>query len=140
MGRKYLPTFGELVDRLSIVLLKQIFLPELRGAYKDEAGVIMHDINDALDGGHLTAVDIHAILMLMLANRWIWENESATRAQVDRGDFYAGDRLRGTHSVNGVRTKAKNILSERRGERVDQKVDCLAADLPKEFGDWDVFG
>jgi hypothetical protein len=141
MIRKYLPTFGDLCDRLSIVLLKQIFLPELRGSYKDEAGDIMHDINEALEQVHedlsyrLTAVDIHAIVMLTLVNREIWLNEAAAR----KGNGTDDARLRLTHSINGIRAKAKNILSERMGERVDKKVDAYAADLPSEYGAWDVW-
>jgi hypothetical protein len=134
MNRKYLPTFAELVDRLSIVLLKQIFLPELRGAYKDEAGDIMHDLNECR-GVVLTAVDLHAIIMLALVNREIWLNEAAAR----KGGGADDSRLRFTHSINGIRSKAKNILSERRGDRMDMKVDSYAADLPSEYGEWDVW-
>jgi CheY-specific phosphatase CheX len=47
-------------------------------------------------------------------------------------------RLRATHSVNGVRSAAKNILAERTGGRKDHKIDCLAADLIEEFGNWSV--
>jgi CheY-specific phosphatase CheX len=35
-----------------------------------------------------------------------------------------------------VRAAAKNILAERTGGRKDHKIDCLAADLVTEFGNW----
>lgn len=140
--RKYLPTLGELIDRLSIVLLKQINIADRRGEYRDEAGVIMSDINLVLYekakaiGHRLTAVDVHAIIMLALSNREIWLNESMAR----RGGAENDHLLKFTHSINGVRNRAKNIISERTHERVDAKVDSYAANLPEEFGNWNVFG
>ena len=77
--RKYLPTLSELVDRLSIVQLKAIFINEHRDAYKEEIALIEHDI-DLLLGERpdyrVSAKDIRAILAVMLTNRFIWENES----------------------------------------------------------------
>jgi hypothetical protein len=71
---------------------------------------------------------------LMLANRVIWENESKARDGGDEQD----QLLKFTHSINGVRNTAKNVISEAVGERVDHKIDCLAANLPKEFGNWKI--
>ena len=137
--RKYFPTFGELVDRLSIVMLKRIFIPQYWRTYTGEINQIKHDIDLILNQKskriRLGAKDVTAILALALVNREIWLNESIARA----GGSGQNDRLRYTHSINGQRAKAKNILSGMMGERVDMKVDALAADLPKEFGNWDVF-
>src|SRR6266436_7399432 len=82
MSRRYLPTFAELVDRLSIVQLKEIFLPERREEYRNERHLIMHDIDIILTetGYQIGSTAIHAIMMLMLTNRYIWENESRARA------------------------------------------------------------
>ena len=38
-----------------------------------------------------------------------------------------------------MRNNAKNLLSRELGERVDLKVDCLAAELKSEFENWEVF-
>ncbi len=131
--RKYLPTFAELCDRLSIVQLKAVFLDA--AIYNPEREMIEHDIDLALleRDYKLTAKDIRAVMVIMLANRFIWENEAAVRA----GNGEAN--LRATHSVNGVRNTAKNKLMEHFGGRQDYKIDCLAADLQKEFGNWNVF-
>ena len=43
--RKYLPTLSELVDRLSIAQLKEVFIPEYKEEYAKEIKDIMHDIN-----------------------------------------------------------------------------------------------
>jgi hypothetical protein len=132
--RKYLPTFADLVDRLSIVLLKSVFIGEHRDAYLDEIATIEHDIDLLLDDMSISASDVRAILVLMLTNRFIWENE----AKVRNGDR-AIEMLRATHCINGVRNKAKNVLSAKIGERLDLKLDCLAADLPADMGNWRLF-
>jgi hypothetical protein len=152
--RKYLPTLAELIDRLSIVQLKMIFIPENREAYALERMNIEHDIDKLLfecsaaanPGKPLSpkigSQDIRAIMMIMLANRTIWQNEAAIR-NADESGIELGatqhERLRFTHSLNGVRNTAKNIIASHFGERVDLKVDCLAADLPADLGYWQVF-
>ena len=139
--RQYLPTFSELVDRLSIITLKSIFISENRSAYLLEREQIEHDIDLLLHrvftdrGKRLAVKEIRAIMMIMLANRYIWENENKARA----GGAEQNAMLRATHSINGVRNTAKNVLAEWIGERVDLKVDCLAAELEKDFGNWNVF-
>ena len=44
-NRKYLPTFAELIDRMTICQLKSIFIPENKQAYDKEIDDIKHDIN-----------------------------------------------------------------------------------------------
>ena len=44
-NRKYMPTLSELVDRLSIVQLKEVFIPEHKKEYAKEISDIVHDIN-----------------------------------------------------------------------------------------------
>lgn len=144
-SREYLPTFAELIDRLSIVVLKEVFVPENAAAYKEEQELIMHDIDEIIETQswtdptdkrwHINAKIIRAILILMLTNRYIWENESRARAGGEDQDKL----LKLTHSINGVRNTAKNVIAKELGERVDLKVDCLAEGLVKEFGNWNVF-
>jgi hypothetical protein len=131
--RKYLPTFAELVDRLSIVQLKAIFIPEHADEYYREMGLIMHDLD--LIRPEMDARSIHAILVIAISNRYIWENEAKARA----GGSEQDKLLKLTHSINGVRNTAKNVLAARSGERRDYKVDALAAELHEEFGNWNIF-
>jgi hypothetical protein len=139
--RRYLPTLSDLIDRLTIVQLKAIFLPEHKAEYLTERIDIEHDIDLILqerfdaDGFILNAAAIHAIIVIMLTNRFIWENESKARA----GGSEQDKLLKLTHSINGVRNSAKNQLAAIVGGRKDYKVDALAADLPAEFGNWQVF-
>ena len=131
--RKYLPTLSELVDRLSIVQLKAIRIQKNRDAYIKERAQIEHDINLLLSGHILRALDVRAIMIIMLTNDFIWLNEANAR------DGEKSEMLRQTHAVNGVRNTAKNVLAKRMGERLDLKIDALAADLPPEMGNWRVF-
>ncbi len=136
--RQYLPTLADLVDRLTIVQLKMIFIPDRRKEYIGERELILHDIDLILNGldHKLNARSIMAITMIQLTNRCIWESESKARAGGNEQDKL----LRFTHSINGVRNTAKNVLSELvPGSRVDYKIDALAADLPEDFGNWQVF-
>ena len=44
MERRYLPTFSELIDRLSIVQLKEVFITDHKDEYAKEIADIVHDI------------------------------------------------------------------------------------------------
>ena len=136
-SRKFLPTFSDLVDRLSICLLKSIFIPEHKEEYMKEIDLIKHDINLIFSEKDLkpSANLVWATMIIMLSNRYIWENEGKAR----NGEGQNLNLLKLTHSVNGVRNNAKNLLSKELGERVDLKTDCLAAELKSEFENWDIF-
>jgi hypothetical protein len=135
--RKYLPTFAELVDRLSICQLKAIFIPENKDAYDQEIKDIQHDLDQIIKEKNLklTSQLLKATSIVMLTNRYIWENESKCR----NGDAQDLELLKLTHSINGVRNTAKNVISKELGERVDLKTDCLAAELKSDFQNWDIF-
>ena len=131
MNRKYLPTLSELVDRLSIVQLKEVFIPEHKDEYAQEIADITHDIQILLDeqDGKITAETIRAIVVLSQMNLHIWHNESNYRKGIKDGN-----NLELTHGLNGVRNTAKNRIQEVVGGRKDYKIDCLAA----EFKDWEI--
>ena len=137
MDRKYLPTFAELADRMSICILKSIFIPENKEAYDQEVNDIKHDLDKICEERDikLNSDIVKSLMIIMLSNRYIWENESKCRSGEDQ-DLSA---LKLTHSINGVRNTAKNALSKGLGERVDLKIDCLAAELKSEFQNWDIF-
>ena len=131
MKRKYLPTLSELVDRLSIVQLKEVFIAEHKDEYSKEIDDITHDIQVLLDeqDGIITAETIRAIVVLSQMNLHIWHNESNYRKGIKDGN-----NLELTHGLNGIRNVAKNRIQEVVGGRKDYKIDCLAAD----FKDWEI--
>ena len=140
--RKYLPTLSDLIDRLSIVQLKAIFNPAKREEYNAEIALIEHDIDVVLQehfdkfGRSVWAADFRAVMVIMLVNREIWRNEAATR-ECAKSD--SASTLYLTHSLNGVRNTAKNKIAAAMGERLDYKIDCLAAELESDLVNWRVF-
>jgi hypothetical protein len=131
MNRKYLPTLSELVDRLSIVQLKEVFISEHKDEYAKEIADIVHDIQAHIDENksEITAETIRAIVVLSQMNLHIWHNESNYRKGIKDGN-----NLELTHGLNGIRNIAKNQIQEVVGGRKDYKIDCLAA----EFKDWEI--
>ena len=133
-NRKYLPTISELIDRLSIVQLKEVFIPEHKEEYAQEIKDIVHDLDklgllkeyDYANLGQL----IRSVIVLSQMNLHIWHNESNFRAGKGEGN------LELTHGLNGIRNTAKNKIQDQLGDggRKDYKVDCIAA----EFDDWEV--
>ena len=153
MNRQYLPSLSELIDRLSIVQLKEVFITDHKGEYGEEIKQILHDINIILNNQshavledescgtqsfkglsenstlNLDAETIRAIIVLAQMNLHIWHNESNYRKGIKDGN-----NLELTHGLNGIRNTAKNKIQEKVGGRKDYKIDCLAA----EFKDWEV--
>lgn len=128
--RKYLPTLAELVDRLSISQLKEVFISQHKDEYSEEIKDIVHDIQILLDSSEkVTADTIRAIVVLSQMNLHIWHNESNYRKGIKDGN-----NLELTHGLNGIRNTAKNKIQEIVGGRKDYKIDCLAAD----FSDWEI--
>ena len=129
--RKYLPTLSELVDRLSIAQLKEVFIKDHKDEYAEEISDIIYDIQKCLDEKNisLNSETVRAIVVLSQMNLHIWHNESNYR----NGIKYGND-LELTHGLNGIRNTAKNKIQEIVGGRKDYKIDCLAAD----FKDWEI--
>lgn len=122
---KYLPTLSDLIDRLSIVQLKEVFIPDHKEEYAKEIKDLIHDIDLILNG---KGEFIREIIVLSQMNLHIWHNESEYRTGAGKGN------LELTHGLNGIRNTAKNKIQERVGGRKDYKIDCLAAD----FKDWEI--
>jgi len=131
MNRKYLPTLSELIDRLSIVQLKEVFISDHKTEYAEEIDLIVHDIQAHIDENEVVvdAEVIRAIIVLSQMNLHIWHNETNYRKGIKDGN-----NLELTHGLNGIRNTAKNKIQEIVGGRKDYKIDCLAAN----FKDWEI--
>ena len=129
--RKYLPTLSELVDRLSITQLKEVFITDHKDEYGEEIADILHDIDLLLQQNEIVidARALRAIVVLSQMNLHIWHNETNYRKGIKDGN-----NLELTHGLNGIRNTAKNRIQELSGGRKDYKIDCLAAD----FKDWEI--
>jgi len=129
--RKFLPTISELLDRLSIVQLKEVKIPEHKEEYAKEISDIVHDIQLIIDQNDvmINAEMLRAIIVCAQMNTHIWYNESNVRSGVSGPSMLAL-----THGINGIRNTSKNKIQEVFGGRKDYKIDCIAAD----FKDWEI--
>jgi len=123
-----------LLDRISIDLLKCIFIPEKKDVYSKEIKDIINDLDEIFREKDITVTGdlLRAIILLGQFNLHIWHNESAAR----RGEKQDLEKLKLTHGINGLRNKVKNRILNELGEikGFDYKTDCIAA----EFKDWEV--
>ena len=63
-NRKYLPTVAELIDRLSIIQLKEVFITEHKEEYAKEIQDIVHDLNQIMNWEKPSGEMIRAIVVL----------------------------------------------------------------------------
>ena len=133
--RRYLPTVSELIDRLSIVQLKEVFIPEHKEEYAQEIRDIVYDLDELMRWEKPTGEMLRAIIVLAQMNLHIWHNETKYRA--GEGDGNLGL----THGLNGIRNTAKNIIQENlvEGGRKDYKIDCIAAEFKDLDVSWDEY-
>jgi hypothetical protein len=129
--RKFLPTISELLDRLSIVQLKEVKIPEHKEEYAKEIADIVHDLQLIINQNDvvINAEMLRAIIVCAQMNTHIWYNESNVRSGVAGPSMLAL-----THGLNGIRNTSKNKIQEVFGGRKDYKIDCIAAD----FKDWEI--
>ena len=129
--RKWVPSLAELIDRLGIITLKSIKLNHKK-EYEEEAKLIMYDINQLMqkqkvrDWGKL----VRAIQIGILANEFIWANETKAR----QGKGTQDHLLPLTHSINGLRMRAGNSIINQTGGKKDLNLDRLNEELCKKFG------
>ena len=124
--RRYLPTMAELVDRLTILQIREVLDPKDKESYGNQIKKIEEDLETAYS---LDAELVRAIIVLSQINLHIWMNESGAREGED-----GLNNLRLTHGLNGLRNQAKNKLNFISGEEGEQKIECTAA----EFKDWEI--
>jgi hypothetical protein len=132
--RKWLPTFAELIDRVSIHQLKEVFINDEKQKYSKEMDDIENDLDLLIEKNDikLTGELIRAIVVLAQMNQHIWYNEASVRKGKDQ-DLH---KLKLTHGLNGLRNRTMNLIKVLTSEesKLDRKIDCLA----EEFSDWKV--
>lgn len=133
MERKYKLSLSELLDRLTILQIKEVKNNKHQDIYKKEIQDIIHDIDLILTEGQVTlkGKDLRALVVLAQYNLHIWNFEDNARTGIKEGND-----LMLTHSLNGVRSRAKNSIENSIGGRPDPKTDCLAAEFSKWEPSW----
>ena len=157
--RKYLPTLSELIDRLSICQLKEVFITEHKEEYAQEMKDITHDIDlilkeyeihvsngpgelvdescstqivSSLPKTTKSTVKMSELIRSIIVLSQMNLHIWQNESKARRGDPEGNLRL--THGLNGIRNTAKNKIQAIFGGRQDFKIDALAAD----FKDWNV--
>lgn len=132
MERRHKLQLGELLDRLTILQLKEVKIPETRAMVTQEIEDILHDVNLILTNSpktqQITAEWLRDLVILALYNSLIWQNESEARKGNENGNL-----LMFTHSINGIRVEARNRLQRMVDGRIEKKVDCLAAEFKEQW-------
>ena len=108
MERKYNYTFSELLDRLSIVQLKEMLIPDHKEEYAAEMAAILSDIQSIIDTDAIliNANTLRDLVVLAQINAHIWHNEANYRKGIREGNS-----LELTHGLNGIRNTAKNKIT-----------------------------
>lgn len=115
-----MPSFAELIDRLSIVIQKIIHAEteEMKVAFVQERDDIIHDIDLFIsEGVKVDGKTISDSMTLQVVNCTIWNGESAGRGDGDAKNYEM------THALNSNRAEVKKHISERSKGRVDFKLN-----------------
>jgi len=118
-------TFGELIDRLSIVSKKDLY--KLKGA-REELDTIMKWMEDKGMNPYL----LLSIIRITQANASIWEMEHQMRICDEQfNDAEVGKRARMIRKENITRIRYKNELDK--GMHVEEKVKHLSEEIYENY-------
>lgn len=132
--KKWLPSLGELLDRLTICELKHLHNPSQREALAQEISNLMDDIQLELPKSPYPGIDVtflRDLIILAQFNTHIWNNED----QMRKGNP-EGNELMFTHRCNSIRCRAKDRLTTKVKGRIDPKVNAIAAEIPDFEPSW----
>ena len=106
--RYYVPTFDELIDRLSIDHIKKVFSSKKDEALDKEMVNLKKDIDLLLNDYkvEITSDLISKIVLLSQINLHIWELKEKMDNQPDSYDKH----LKKAHQLNGLKNQIKNKL------------------------------
>jgi hypothetical protein len=115
IDRAFLPSFAELIDRLSVDQIKELLLPHCKEAVAAEMVNISHDIDGLINQRELrlTSRLIRMFIALAQINLHIWMLKDKMKEFPARYDEY----LKLAHQLNGTRNQLKNML-------LDDLKDC----------------
>lgn len=126
--RRYLPSFAEKIDRLSIIGMKEIYSANKEQFYQ-EIEEILHDIQLDIDEGVVVTADIiRAIIVLTQSNLEIWRNEDSVRLRTNTSTLEeTGSALLYTHGLNSTRSLCKTRIQNLIGGRTDDKINYMGS-------------
>ena len=127
MNVVYSLSFAELLDRLSIVELRNINSKEPNEKIQEEIKDILHDIDLHLAEKPMSGEQVRGLIILSYVNKFIWDNESSVREEEDcSNQTYSHElleKLKQSHKANSLRAEAKKHIQNQRQERIDEKLN-----------------
>ena len=113
--RQFLPSFAELIDRLTVDQIKEVLLTDRSEEMSKEIKAICQDIDVLINQKHikLSARIIRIVVILAQMNVQIWHNKDKMKAEPEKYNEY----LKLAHQLNGLRNQMKNLLLEESGEK-----------------------
>ena len=113
--RQFLPSFAELIDRLTVDQIKEVLLTDRSEEMAKEIKAICQDIDVLINQKHikLSARFIRIVVILAQMNVQIWHNKDKMKIEPEKYNEY----LKLAHQLNGLRNQMKNLLLEESGEK-----------------------
>lgn len=125
--RQYFLSFSELLDRLNIVMMKEINILDHKERYTKEKDILLHDIEEIIKEKNieLTKELLRNIIGLSQINSSLWYNLSDINT--DMVEDYK--KMKTTTDLNGMRNKFKNRIQEiiKEEDKKEYKQDCPEA-------------
>jgi len=113
--RQLLPTFSELIERITVMQLRESLLTKDREKNSKEIAALEHDIDLIIKEKSikLSARLLRQVFLIAQVNVLIWkckeEMENLTFINSDDQKVY-NEYLRRAHQLNGIRNRIRNLL------------------------------
>ncbi len=116
-GRQYLPSFAELVDRLTVDQIKEVLAPSSGGSVADEIKTLENDMDMIIGEQDVTlnARMLRKVIIIAQINLHIWHNKDEMQEDPER----YSELLTMAHQLNGIRNRIKNSLLDETGDSTE---------------------
>lgn len=108
---RFVPSLGDLIDRLTVDQLKEAFHENIRKSVRNEIHDLEHDIDGWAERHHikLSGRNVRVVIVLAQINYEIWMCKERIREDPQHYDRW----LKRAHQLNGIRNQMKNLLLAR---------------------------
>ncbi|MFP6680425.1 MAG: hypothetical protein VB824_09800 [Dehalococcoidia bacterium] len=116
-GRQYLPSFAELVDRLTVDQIKEVLAPSRSTSIAEEIKRLENDMNMIINTENVivSARLLRKVIILAQINLHIWHNKDEMQEDPER----YSELLTMAHQLNGIRNRIKNSLLDETGDSTE---------------------
>ena len=134
--RLFLPPLAELLDRLTVIQIKQALLGDKKKEFANEMQKISHDMDLIIEENdiRLTSKIIRIIVLISQMNLHIWKNKDLMQENLENDEEYLR-LLKLAHQLNGIRNRMKNQLLDIEGTKDESQ---KKSNFETDNLDWDV--